>query len=108
MIPECYYRGDMKAHPRGTKGDTRIRRSVLLPATLVETVRAAAPVEIQDNLNRLVVVALQEYAANRQRLAFEDAMARMSLDPQVIAESARITDEFLGAEADGLPDGPQR
>lgn len=98
----------MKAHSRATPRDTRIRRSVLLPATLVETVRAAAPVEIQDNLNRLVVVALQEYAANRQRLAFEDAMARMSLDPQIIAESARITDEFRGAEADGLPDGPQR
>lgn len=94
----------MKAHTKGT----RIRRSVLLPTSLVESARAAAPVEIQDNLNRLVVVALQEYAAARQRLAFEDAMAKMSLDPQIIAESARITDEFRGAEADGLPDGSQR
>jgi hypothetical protein len=94
----------MKAH----KADTRVRRSVLLPASLVDAVRAAAPVEIQDNLNRVVVVALQEYASNRQRLVFEEAMARMAADPQIIAESALITDEFRGAEADGLPNGPQR
>ena len=86
----------------------RIRRSVLLPSSLVESVRRAAPAEIRDNLNRVVVVALQEYAANRERLVFEDAMARMARDPEIIAESARITDEFRSAEADGLPDGPQR
>ncbi len=94
----------MKAHP----ADTKVRRSVLLPETLVNAVRSAAPVEIQDNLNRLVVVALQEYVSNRQRLAFEQAMERMALDSQIIAESARITDEFRGAEADGLTNAPER
>lgn len=88
--------------------DTRVRRSVLLPSSLVESVRRAAPAEIRDNLNRVVVVALQEYAANRERLVFEDAMARMAGDPEIIAESARITREFRSAEADGLPDGAQR
>jgi len=54
------------------------------------------------------VVALQEYASNRQRVVFEDAMARMARDPEIIAESARITGDFRSAEADGLPDSPQR
>lgn len=94
----------MKAHEKGT----RIRRSVLLSAALVEKVRQAAPAELRDNMNRLVVVALQEYASNRQRVVFEDAMARMARDPEIIAESARITGDFRSAEADGLPDGPQR
>lgn len=93
----------MKAHSAGTK----VRRSVLLPEALVNAVRSAAPVEIQDNLNRLVVVALQEYVSNRQRFAFEEAMERMALDSQIIAESARITDEFRGAEADGLTYAPE-
>ncbi len=94
----------MKAH----QDDVRIRRSVLLSAALVENVRQATPPTLRDNFNRLVAVALQEYVSNRQRLLFEDAMAKMARDPEIITESARITGDFRSAEADGLPDGPQR
>jgi hypothetical protein len=79
-----------------------IRRSVALPGTLVEELSALAPTELRDNWNRLVIVALQEYATRRRALAFESQMASMAADPGVQAECAIIAKEFSVADLDGL------
>jgi len=88
-----------------TKAPARtIRRSVALPRSLVQAVVAAAPPGLRDNLNRLVVSALQEYVAARKARAFEEAMAQMAADPAIQKECAAIATEFAAAEADGLSD----
>jgi hypothetical protein len=79
-----------------------IRRSVALPGTLVEELSALAPTELRDNWNRLVIVALQEYASRRRALAFESQMTSMAADPGVQAECAIIDKEFSVAHLDGL------
>lgn len=80
-----------------------VRRSFALPRHVVAAATAAAPAELQANLNRLVTVALQEYAATRQQQAFEAAMAAMAGDPALTRASADLLDAFRAAEADGLP-----
>lgn len=80
----------------------RIRRSVALPRDLIEEVSAAAPPELRDDLNRVVIVALQEFVTKRKQRAFEEAMARMAADPAIQAECAAISKEFATAERDGL------
>ncbi|MBZ5624945.1 MAG: hypothetical protein LAQ69_40525 [Acidobacteriia bacterium] len=79
-----------------------IRRSVALPGTLVAELSALAPAELRGNWNRLVIVALREYAARRRALAFESQMAAMAADPDVQAECAIIAKEFSVADLDGL------
>ena len=79
-----------------------VRRSVALPRQLIEEVRAAAPREIRHNFNRVVTVALQEFAARRTARAFEEAMAQMAADPAIQAECALISKELATAETDGL------
>ena len=56
----------------------RIRRSVALPREIVEEALALAPSELRNNLNRLVITALQEYVARQKALGFEEAMAQMA------------------------------
>ena len=68
-----------------------MRRSLRLPRALVEKATAVAPRELRQNLNRLVIAALQEYAASQSERAFEDAMARMAADPTIRAECAAIS-----------------
>jgi len=85
-----------KAHPK------TVRRSVALARQLVDEAKAAAPPELRDNLNRLVTVALQEFAAKRKQQAFEEAMAQMAADPAIQAECGSIAKEFATAETDGL------
>jgi hypothetical protein len=80
-----------------------IRRSVALPEPLVKELAEVAPRELRGNLNRLVVVSLQEFVARRKLEAFQEAMARMAADPAIRAECAAIHAEFTAAEADGLP-----
>ncbi len=80
-----------------------VRRSVALPQRLIEEVSAVAPPELGQNLNRLVTVALQEFAARRKARAFEEAMAQMALDPGIRTECTAIGRDFTTAEADGLP-----
>jgi len=80
----------------------KVRRSVALPRSLVDQVTALAPSDLQGNLNRLVTVALEEFAARRKARAFEDAVARMAADPAVRKECASIDRDFAGADADGL------
>ena len=79
-----------------------IRRSVALPGALVEELSALAPAELAGNWNRLVTVALLEYAARRRALAFEAQMAAMAADPGVQRECAIIAQEFAVADLDGL------
>jgi hypothetical protein len=87
----------------GVKGVRRtVRRSVALPRRLVEEVVAVAPPELRQNLNRLVTVALQEFASRRKAQAFDDLMARMAADPAIQAECAAIGKAFVMAEGDGL------
>lgn len=79
-----------------------IRRSVALPRNLVDEATAVAPPELGQNLNRLVTVALQEFAAKRKAWAFEEAVAQMAADPAIRSECAAIEKDFSAAEADGL------
>ena len=79
-----------------------IRRSVALPGALVAEVSALAPAELARNWNRLVTVALREYADRRRALEFESQMAAMAADPGVQGECAIIAKEFSVANLDGL------
>jgi hypothetical protein len=82
-----------------------IRRSIALPNTLAEELSAVAPAELRGNWNRLVTVALREYAARRRALAFEQQMEAMAADPGVQKECAVIAKEFSVADLDGLRRG---
>jgi len=79
-----------------------VRRSVALSRQLVDEAIAFAPPELRQNLNRLVTVALQEFASRRKARAFEDDMARMVVDPAIRAECAAISKAFAITEGDGL------
>jgi hypothetical protein len=81
-----------------------VRRSVALSRQLVEDASAVAPPELRQNLNRLVTVALREFAARRRTRAFEEAMARMAADPAIRVECSAISRDFAITEADGLSD----
>jgi hypothetical protein len=84
------------------KAHKTIRRSVALPRQLIKEASAVAPPELRQNLNRLVTVALQEFAAKRRERAFEQTIAQMAADPAIQAECDAITKDFTVAEADGL------
>jgi len=89
-----------------TKGSAKtVRRSVALPRELVEQVRGVAPPELRENLNRLVTLALQEFAARQKAVAFEEAMAKMAKDPAICSECAEISRDFILTEMDGLKSG---
>lgn len=81
-----------------------IRRSVALPRELVQEVETFAPSDLKGNFNRLVSVALRKFADQRKTEAFEEAMARMAIDPSIKAECAAISREFVQTENDGLKD----
>lgn len=81
-----------------------VRRSVALPRSLVDEVTALAPPQERKNLNRLVTVALKDYAARQKARAFEEAMARMAADPAIRSEAASISREFNLCDSDGLKD----
>ena len=90
----------MKKH---TKAQSKsIRKSVALPRRLVAEVMRLAPAEAAKNWNRLVVTALEEYAARRSRLRFEESMAAMATDPAIQSETKSIDRTFRRTERDGL------
>ena len=91
-----------------TKHSATVRRSVALPKDLIDEVQTVAPVELRDNLNRLVIVALQDFAAKQKAHAFEKAMAQMAADDQLQEESHAINEEFVVADEDGLADDATR
>lgn len=92
----------MKVKSAQKKLQKTVRRSVALPRHLVEEASAVAPPELRHNLNRLVTVALQEFAAKRNPREFEEAMAQMATDQAIRMECAAIEKDFSIAEADGL------
>ena len=79
-----------------------IRRSVALSRQLIEEASTVAPPELRHNLNRLITVALQEFAARQKARVFEEAMAQMAADPAIQAECQSIARDFVITEADGL------
>jgi hypothetical protein len=89
----------MKKH---TKVTQTVRRSVALPRRLVEEVVKFAPADASSNWNRLVVTALEEYAARQKRAKLEEALAAMASDPAIRAEMKAISKLFRGTERDGL------
>lgn len=91
-----------------TKHSVTVRRSVALPKDLIQEVQMVAPAELRDNLNRLVIVALQDFAARQKARAFNEAMALMAADEQIQGESRAINEEFMVAEVDGLSDDAAR
>jgi len=81
---------------------TVVRRSIALPLRLVEETTRWAPEHLRRNFNRLVTVALSEYAARQKQLLFEQAMVEMARDPQIRAACTEIAGEFVPTEHDGL------
>lgn len=81
-----------------------LRRSVALPQSLVDELNSIAASELRSNMNRLVIVALEEYVARRKQDAFEVAMREMAQDESVQKVSHSIASEFIESELDGLKD----
>ena len=86
----------------------RVRRSVALPRELVNEAVRPAPRELRENLNRLVIVSLEEFVARRKASVLDKAMAEVATDPAIRAECARIDAEFMSAALDGLPQDSSR
>jgi hypothetical protein len=78
-----------------------VRRSVALPASLVDDALAAAP-EHCGNFNRVVASALRGLVEARQARTFAESMERMARDPAIRAECAAIARDLASAELDGL------
>ena len=81
---------------------TTLRRSVALPSALITELNSVAPPELRANLNRLVILSLQEYISRRRQQEFDRAVRAMADDPQVQAECAAIAKDFATTEVDGL------
>jgi hypothetical protein len=81
-----------------------IRRSIALSAKLLQEAEALAPPELKGNFNRLMTVALQQFAARQKERTFEEAMAQMAADPAIRKENTGILKEFKRAERDRLND----
>ena len=79
-----------------------VRRSVALPRPLVEEAAKLAPKHLRENLNRLVIVSLEEYVKRRRMEAFQEAVAQMAADPAIRSECAAIACDFAATESDGL------
>jgi hypothetical protein len=92
----------MKPRTARKKLPKTMRRSVALPRRVVEEASAVAPAQVGQDLNKLVTVALQEFAKRRKTQAFDKAMAQMAADPAIRAECAAIERDFRIAETDGL------
>ena len=91
---------DMKKHT-AIKTKT-VRRSVALPRRLLEDVSRLADPGAARNWNRLIVTALEEYAARQKRARLEDAMEAMAADPAIQSEVRSIGKLFGKTERDGL------
>ena len=90
----------MKAH----KEHKTIRRSVAIPESLANEAMTMAPAEPKKNFNRVVVLALTEFIASRNREAFARSMEMMAADNDVVSECSAIQRDFMPTETDGLSD----
>ena len=88
----------MKKHQKSQT----VRRSVALPRRLVEEVSTLIAPDQVKNWNRLVILALEEYAERHRRARFEEAIAAMAADSSIRGETKRIRKEFRKTERDGL------
>jgi hypothetical protein len=83
-------------------GQASIRRSFVLPKSLVDEMIAIAPEELRNNLNRLVTTALREYVDAHRRKSFERAMKEMAEDPAIQQELRAIEQDSAETDGDGL------
>ncbi len=81
----------------------RRRTTVAVPEDVLARAEEAGRVLGMRTLNRVVEVALREFAESREREIFAQAMAEMAMDPQIVKENEAIAAEFRTAESDGLP-----
>jgi hypothetical protein len=86
------------------KSPSIVRRSIALPRALVQEVTSVAPPALRENFNRLVSIALRDFAETQRAKAFERAMGEMAADPEIQAECRAIARDFAHTELDGLPD----
>lgn len=91
-----------KRRGKATRADRTIRRSIAVPANLIQEALAAAGAEAQGNLNKVVKIALRAFVEECRRAAFGEEMARMAADPHVRRESAALERAFRVTESDGL------
>jgi len=84
------------------KAQKKVRRSIALPGTLVEELRSTAPPEFRDNFNRLVTFVLTDFTKRQKEYQFEAAMSEMAIDPAIRKVCSVLSEEFMGAEDDGL------
>ncbi len=86
------------------KKSRTIRRSIAIPEALASDVMSVTPPETGTSFNRVVLLALSEFVANRRKKAFAGDMQQMASDPAIVAECGAIGRAFSAAEMDGLRD----
>lgn len=79
-----------------------VRRSVVLPRTLVDEALSEAPAELRGNWNRLMRTALEHYRDQLRERRIDREMIEMGKDPEMLAECRRINTEFAGTDTDGV------
>ena len=84
-----------------TQGRSRtVRRSIALPQRLEDQIRKVA-CEYDSNVNRTVVVALEEFVQRRRHREFQRLMNEMGADPEIRKASRSISRTFATADTDG-------
>ena len=81
---------------------TSIRRSVALPAFLVQQAMEVADPELCGNFNRLVRRLLEDYVERKRAREFEDQMRAMASDQDIQREIFEMNVSFESTEGDGL------
>lgn len=79
----------MKAHKIAPQ---TLRRSIVLPRSLLEEALRCGGTSQPTNVNRLVREALVEFVDRRKRAGFAAEMAEMARDPQIRAATRAILD----------------
>jgi metal-responsive CopG/Arc/MetJ family transcriptional regulator len=79
-----------------------VRRSIAIPAAVVEEATRMAPERLRGNFNQLVRTALEEFIQRRRDERFALEMERMAADPEILAEVRSIQQELAIADGDGL------
>ncbi len=81
---------------------TTIRRSVLLPASLVHDAMKLMKPRGKLTFNGVVKLALQELIRMQQRAALQLELSDMAADPQIQGEYRRLEEDFVSVDMDGL------
>ena len=83
---------------------TTIRRSILLPQSLVNDAMRLIKPKGRLTFNGVVKLALQELIRTRKREALMRELGEMAADPQIRDEYHCIEEEFASVDMDGLDD----